>query len=156
MDPRDPSCPNPRCPARGQAAQDNIKVHSYAERRFRCTSCRTTCAASRGTPFYRLHKDPALLVCVVPPLAYGCPTQAIVAAFGRDEPRSPTGKTRPGGMFGMSITISSPPAPSTSDMCKPTRSTARPPVAAAGWPWLWPCRIGSGWVGSSARALKVD
>jgi transposase-like protein len=85
MDPRDQSCPNPRCPARGQAVQDNIKVHSYAERRFRCTTCRKTFAASTGTPFYRLHKDPTLLVCVVTLLAYGCPTQAIVAAFGLDE-----------------------------------------------------------------------
>src|SRR5437868_925138 len=38
-----------------------------------------------GHPFYRLHKDPALFVCVVTLLAYGCPTQAIVAAFGLDE-----------------------------------------------------------------------
>lgn len=85
MDPRDQFCPNPRCPARGQAAQGHIKVHSYAERRFRCTLCRRTFAASTGTPFYRLHKDPALFVCVVTLLAYGCPTQAIVAAFGLDE-----------------------------------------------------------------------
>jgi transposase-like protein len=85
MDPRDRFCPNPRCPARGQAARGNIKVHSYAERRFRCTTCRKAFAASTGTPFYRLHKDPALLVCVVTLLAYGCPTQAIVAALGLDQ-----------------------------------------------------------------------
>jgi transposase-like protein len=85
MDPRSPFCPNPRCPARGQTAQGNIKVHSNSERRCRCTVCRTTFAASTGTPFYRLHKDPALLVCVVTLLAHGCPTQAIVAAFGLDE-----------------------------------------------------------------------
>jgi hypothetical protein len=60
MDPRSQSGPDPRCPARGQAARGNIKVHSYPERRFRCTTCRKTFAASTGTPFYRLHKDPAL------------------------------------------------------------------------------------------------
>lgn len=85
MDPRDQFCPNPGCPARGQAAQGNIKVHSYSERRFRCMTCRKTFAASTGTPLYRLHKDPTLFVCVVTLLAYGCPTQAIVAAFGLDE-----------------------------------------------------------------------
>jgi transposase-like protein len=85
MDPRTQFCPNPQCPARGQAAQGNIKVHSYPQRRYRCTICRKTFAATTGTPFYRLHKDPAMFVCVVTLLAYGCPTQAIVAAFGLDE-----------------------------------------------------------------------
>jgi transposase-like protein len=85
MDPRDQFCPNPRCPARGRTGQGNIKVHSYAERRLRCTTCRKTFAASTGTPFYRLHSDPALFICVVTLLAYGCPTQAVVAAFGLDE-----------------------------------------------------------------------
>jgi transposase-like protein len=66
-------------------AQGNIKIHSHAERRFRCTTCRKTFAATTGTPFYRLHKEPSLFVCVVTLLAYGCPTQAIVAAFGLDE-----------------------------------------------------------------------
>ncbi len=73
MDPRDQFCPNPRCPARGRTSQGNIKVHSYPQRRFRCTTCRKTFAATTGTPFYRLHKDPALFVCVVTLLAYGCP-----------------------------------------------------------------------------------
>jgi transposase-like protein len=85
MDPRAQSCPNPRCPARGQTDQGDIKVHSYPQRRYRCTICRKTFAATAGTPFYRLHKDPAVFVCVVTLLAYGCPTQAIVAAFGLDE-----------------------------------------------------------------------
>jgi transposase-like protein len=85
MDPQAQFCPNPQCPTRGQAAQGNIKVHSYRERRFRCTTCRKTFAASTSTPFYRLHKDPSLFVCVITLLAYGCPTQAVVAAFDLDE-----------------------------------------------------------------------
>ncbi len=85
MDPHAQFCPNPQCPASGRCAQGNIKVHSYPQRRYRCTACRQTFAATTGTPFYRLHKDPAVFVCVVTLLAYGCPTQAIVVAFGLDE-----------------------------------------------------------------------
>jgi transposase-like protein len=85
MDPQAQFCPNPQCPTRGHTARGNIKVHSYRERRYRCTTCRKTFAATTGTPFYRLHKDPSLFVCVVTLLAYGCPTQAVVAAFGLDE-----------------------------------------------------------------------
>jgi transposase-like protein len=78
-------CANPDCPARGQTGRGNIKVHSHKERRFRCTACRRTFAASKGTPFYRLHKDRSLFVLVITLLAHGCPLQAIVAAFGLDE-----------------------------------------------------------------------
>ena len=42
-------------------------------------------AATRDTPFYRLHKPAALAVLVLTLLSHGCPTQAIVAAFGLDE-----------------------------------------------------------------------
>jgi transposase-like protein len=60
-------------------------MHSRKERRYRCTTCGTTFATSTGTPYYRLHRDPAVFVCVVTLLAHGCPTQAIVAAFDLDE-----------------------------------------------------------------------
>jgi transposase-like protein len=85
MDPHNTFCPNPDCSSRGQTAQGNIKVHSRQEQRFRCTTCGKTFAASKGTPFYRLHKDPALMVIVVTLLCHGCPLQAIVAAYGLDE-----------------------------------------------------------------------
>jgi transposase-like protein len=85
MDPQAQFCPDTRCPARGQAGRGNIKVHSYPQRRYRCTTGRKTFAATTGTPFYRLHKDPAVFVCVVTLLAHGCPTQAVVVAFGLDE-----------------------------------------------------------------------
>ena len=42
-------------------------------------------AATRDTPFYRLHKSAELMVLVLTLLSHGCPTQAIVAAFGLDE-----------------------------------------------------------------------
>ena len=42
-------------------------------------------AETVGTPFYRLHKPAELAVLVLTLLSHGCPTQAIVAAFGLDE-----------------------------------------------------------------------
>ena len=65
MDPRDQFLPNPHCPDKGRTAAGNIKVHSHRERRFRCMTCRKTFAATTGTPFYRLHKDPAVFVSTV-------------------------------------------------------------------------------------------
>lgn len=48
-------------------------------------TCGKTFAATTGTPFYRLHKEAGLFVCVITLLAHGCPPQAIVAAYGLDE-----------------------------------------------------------------------
>lgn len=42
-------------------------------------------AATLETPFYRLHKPAELAVLVITLLCHGCPTQAVVAAFGLDE-----------------------------------------------------------------------
>jgi hypothetical protein len=42
-------------------------------------------AATSDTPFYRLHQPAELAVLVLTLLSHGCPTQAIVAAFGLDE-----------------------------------------------------------------------
>src|SRR5512135_823148 len=97
MDSQAQFCPNPRCPARGRTGQGNIKVHSYPQRRYRCTICRRTFAATTGTPFYRLHKDPVVFVCVVTLLAYGCPIPAIVVAFGLDERTVGAWQDRAGG-----------------------------------------------------------
>src|SRR5215208_6282628 len=85
MDPQTQFCPNPDCPARGQPGQGNIRVHSHTERRYRCTICGRTFAATTGTPFFRLKHAPDLVTLVLTWLCYGCPLQAIVAAFGLDE-----------------------------------------------------------------------
>jgi transposase-like protein len=85
MGPHGQFCANPDCASRGQVGQGNIKVHSHKEQRFRCTTCHKTFAASKGTPFFRLHKDHSLFVIVITLLTHGCPLQAIVAAFGLDE-----------------------------------------------------------------------
>jgi transposase-like protein len=85
VDPTKAFCHNADCPARGKAGLGNIKVHCHKTRRLRCWTCGKTFAATTGTPFYRLHKEAGLLVCVVTLLAHGCPVQATVAAFGLDE-----------------------------------------------------------------------
>jgi len=63
----------------------NISVHSLKERRYVCDVCKQTFAASKGSIFYRLRSVQELVILVVTLLAYGCPVQAIVAAFGLDE-----------------------------------------------------------------------
>jgi len=85
MDPHGVFCANPGCADRGVKDKGNVGVHSEKERRFRCVSCGKTFAASSGTPFYRLHKDQSLFVCVLTLLTHGCPLPAVVAAFGLDE-----------------------------------------------------------------------
>jgi transposase-like protein len=85
MNPQTQFCHNPACPARGQVGQGNIAVHSQKERRYRCTRCGRTFAATTGTPLYRLKKGADLVTLMVTLLCHGCPPQAIVAAFGLDE-----------------------------------------------------------------------
>jgi len=85
MNPMTQFCHNLDCPARGQLGQGNITIHSQKERRYRCTACRKTFAATTGTPFYRLRLALDLVTIVLTLLTHGCPTQAIVAAFGLDE-----------------------------------------------------------------------
>lgn len=85
MNPSSMFCPHGRCPMRGQVGHGNIVVHSQKERRYRCSACGHTFVERKGTPFYRLRTEEAVISVVVTLLAYGCPPQAIVAAFGFDE-----------------------------------------------------------------------
>jgi transposase-like protein len=85
MDPQAVFCPNQACPASGQVGKGNIGVHSLKERRYKCHVCGKTFAETKGTPFYRLRTAKDMVVVVVTLLAYGCPVQAIVMAFGLDE-----------------------------------------------------------------------
>jgi transposase-like protein len=85
MDPHLQFCPNFYCLHRGKAGLNNIRVHSRKERRFRCTTCNKTFAATKNTPYYRLHQPVAVVTTVLTLLTHGCPLQAIVAAFGLDE-----------------------------------------------------------------------
>jgi transposase-like protein len=86
MDPTTVFCLNWMCPARGQAGQGNIGIHSRPkDKRFLCTQCHKTFTATTGTVFYRLRPSVEVVTIVVTLLAHGCPLQAIVAACGCDE-----------------------------------------------------------------------
>jgi transposase-like protein len=85
MDPQERFCHNERCWAYGRAAEGHIVIHSRKERRYRCKRCGRTFSATKGTALYRMHKPHDLVATVVTLLAYGCPVQAIVAAFALDE-----------------------------------------------------------------------
>ena len=85
MNPRELFCPNMDCPARGQVGKGNLHSHSLKDQRCICDVCNQTFATTRGTIFYRLRSDPQLVMWVIILLAYGCPLQAIVKAFGLDE-----------------------------------------------------------------------
>jgi len=85
MNPQAIFCPNMDCPARGQSGRGNIGIHSQQEQRYVCTVCRQTFTTTKGTIFYRLRTEPETIMTVITLLGYGCPTQAIVKAFGLDE-----------------------------------------------------------------------
>jgi transposase-like protein len=85
MEPSEQFCPNPMCSARGQRGLGNIAVHDRKRQRYRCKHCKHTCSARRGTRFEGLRKPSELIVIVVTLLAFGCPVQAIVQAFGLHE-----------------------------------------------------------------------
>ena len=85
MNPQDIFCPNIDCPARGQIGKGNISIHSQKEKRYLCNECESTFTTTKGTIFYRLRTDSQIVVQVITLLAYGCPNQAIVQAFGLDE-----------------------------------------------------------------------
>jgi transposase-like protein len=85
MDPHPPFCPHFYCLNRGKASRSNLRVHSRKERHFRCTTCAKTFAATKHTPYYRLHKSLDLVTIVLTLLCHGCPRPAIVAAYGLDE-----------------------------------------------------------------------
>src|SRR5712691_9545637 len=85
MDASQVFCPNLDCQARGKIGAGNIVIHGKTRARYRCKTCRKTFSAQAGTMFEGLRKPKVLIVIVVTLLAYGCPIQAIVQAFGLDE-----------------------------------------------------------------------
>ena len=85
MDPQTVFCPNPLCLARGQSGKGNIGVHSKKDRRYKCTACGKTFVETKGTPYYRAHKEHDTVRLVITLLGHGCPVQAVVAAYAWDE-----------------------------------------------------------------------
>jgi transposase-like protein/IS1 family transposase len=78
-------CPNESCCARGQIGAGNISIHGRKRPRYKCQSCGKTFSERKGTMLEGLRSDEEKVHCVVTLLAYGCPRQAIVHAFGLDE-----------------------------------------------------------------------
>lgn len=78
-------CLNESCPARGKQGEGNIVSHGTRRPRWRCSYCGKTFAERSRTLFEGLRKPEAEILQVVTLLAYGCPRQAIVKAFGLDE-----------------------------------------------------------------------
>ncbi len=55
-------CDNASCSDVGKISSGNIKVHSYTERRFYCTTCRSTCSADKDTFFETLRTPRPILL----------------------------------------------------------------------------------------------
>jgi transposase-like protein len=85
MDPRQQCRHHPDCSARGRVGQGTIGVHSQAEQRSVCHTCRRTFAATMGTACYRLRRAADQMTLVLTLLGHGCPPQAMGAAFGLDD-----------------------------------------------------------------------
>src|SRR5260221_12067861 len=68
-----------------QIGSGNIRIHSYQPQRYRLLTCKKTFSARRGRMMEGLRTDEEMVTTLVTLLAYGCPTQAIVHAYGLDE-----------------------------------------------------------------------
>lgn len=73
------------CVDKGVVGTGNVVWWQQGRKRCKCQSCGRTFSYRRGTMFYGLRTEEARVVQVVTLLAYGCPCQAIVAAFKLDE-----------------------------------------------------------------------
>ena len=85
MNLQDVYCPYEACPDKGEVNKGNVVWFSRVQRRCKCRSCGRTFSYRRGTMFYGLRRSEQTVTQVVTLLAYGCPCQAIVAAFNLDE-----------------------------------------------------------------------
>jgi len=85
MNPQKEFCRNEKCSDRGKIGQGNIRVHSQKEKRCVCHTCGQTFSIHKGTAMYGIKTRLDLFTIVITLLAFGCPVQAIVMAFGLDE-----------------------------------------------------------------------
>lgn len=81
-------CPNPECPARGEASAGSIVRHGFygtrsgKRRRYRCVGCGKTFSSTRGTPYYRLQHRRAAFDTVVALRVEGVSIAAIARVEG--------------------------------------------------------------------------
>jgi transposase-like protein len=85
MNLEDVFCPREACFDKHKRGAGNIVWHDRQRRRCKCKRCGHTFSYRRGTLFYGLRSPEQMVLWVVTLVAYGCPTSAIVAAFGLDE-----------------------------------------------------------------------
>jgi len=85
MDLQDIFCPYEECADKWEVGKGNVVWFQRKRKRCKCQTCGRTFSYRRGTMFYRLRTDEQMVTQAVTLLAYGCPAQAIVAAFGVDE-----------------------------------------------------------------------
>ena len=85
MEPSYQFCPNVACSARGQIGQGNITIHDRKRQRYRCRTCGRTFSFRRGTMFARIAHVNRVGGNCDDLIAFGCPIQAIVQAYGLDE-----------------------------------------------------------------------
>lgn len=80
MSPQRQLCPH--CHAEGKTGQ--ITIHSQKTARYRCKSCGRTFSERHGTVYFGAKSHEQVMTQVITLLAYGCPPQAIVQAYGLD------------------------------------------------------------------------
>lgn len=78
-------CPYEGCIDKGKVGKGNVVRWQSGRGRCKCQSCGRTFSVRAGTMFYGLRTEECVVTQVVTLLAYGCPCQAIVAAFDLDE-----------------------------------------------------------------------
>jgi hypothetical protein len=65
--------------------EGTISIHGHKRPRYRCQVCKKTFSARAGTMMEGLRTEEQTILIVITLLAYGCPLQAIVHAYGFDE-----------------------------------------------------------------------
>lgn len=65
--------------------EGTISIHGRKRPRYKCQVCKKTFSARQGTMMEGLRTDEETITKVVTLIAYGCPIQAIVHAYGLDE-----------------------------------------------------------------------
>jgi transposase-like protein len=76
------SCPNPDCPDFGKINAGNINIHSRADMRLYCTTCKERFSARQGTIFYNLKTDEEKILYVLKMAAERTSLRAISRILG--------------------------------------------------------------------------
>ena len=134
MNPTTIFCPKLVCPARGQTGQGNIGGHARKEKRFICTACQKTFAATKSMTVYRLRTPAETVALRADASRARLPTASIVVAFGCDERTVAAWEAR-AGRQGQAVQEHLVEQPRNLGTSKPMRSASRARGASYGWRW---------------------